>query len=266
MRPEPLDNPRLYEQAALWERQAGAPFMEMKRVVVALASPDVERVLDVGCGDGAITNDLAPGRYVVGCDRSWEALRRLTVHAVRASCDKLPFDDRAFGLVVCTRVLEHLPREVVRRASTEVARVAARYIIVTVPYGECLTLHVTKCAACGLTYNLDGHLRAFADPGDVAACFPGFRTTFVGFCGDLDSRPHRWLIRLRRMVLGDWPTSPTALCPRCGSAEQAASPHMSRFLRYVFDRVQWRTLGPPLHFWMVLKLERIETERASDVA
>jgi SAM-dependent methyltransferase len=75
-------------------------------------------VLDVGCGPGSITADLAarvsPGR-VVGIDRSAEVIHQAAAqHAGErlefrvADLRRLPFDDDAFDVVHAHQVLQHL--------------------------------------------------------------------------------------------------------------------------------------------------------------
>ncbi|QLD86069.1 methyltransferase domain-containing protein [Natronomonas halophila] len=88
-----------------------------------------DRVLDVGCGEGALTRVLAeecPGE-VVGCDRDRELLLEVDGPAVQADAYELPFPDDSFDLVVCQALLINLPdpeaavREFARVASNRVA-------------------------------------------------------------------------------------------------------------------------------------------------
>lgn len=76
-------------------------------------------VLDVGCGPGTITADLAarvaPGR-VVGVDRSAEVIERAAAdHAASGATFRvadlmdLPFDDDTFDVVHAHQVLQHVP-------------------------------------------------------------------------------------------------------------------------------------------------------------
>jgi ubiquinone/menaquinone biosynthesis C-methylase UbiE len=78
-----------------------------------------QRVLDVGCGPGTITADLAarvaPGT-VIGIDRSDEVIETATSsHAApglefrSADLMELPFDDDSFDVVHAHQVLQHVP-------------------------------------------------------------------------------------------------------------------------------------------------------------
>ncbi len=249
------DNPDLYEQDVHWDRDFGRHFYEKKRIFQALIGPDATSVLDVGCGDGKITNDLCPGKPVVGCDRSMAALKRVTRAKVQASCDRLPFADRSFDVVLCSEVLEHLPAGVFDRTIAEISRIADHHIVLSVPNRETLATRRTRCAFCGTVYNVDGHLRSFDSPRELTEPFHGFKPTFVGFCGDADGRPPGWLVRLEHRVVADWPQSDIAMCPGCGSKRIARTDGRS-WLRWLLERIRWRLLSQPVQHLMILKLER----------
>lgn len=90
-------------------------------------------LLDVGCGPGTITTDLArlvaPG-CAVGLDRSSGVLAQAHAHAVERQVSvefcsgdvyQLPFPDAAFDVIHAHQVLQHLAEPV--RALTEMRRV-----------------------------------------------------------------------------------------------------------------------------------------------
>jgi ubiquinone/menaquinone biosynthesis C-methylase UbiE len=93
-----------------------------------------ERVLEIGCGVGAVLGELAraePGLVLTGLDRSAEQLagarRHLEAAGVRATLVEgdalaLPFADGAFDRVVLVWFLEHLPDEASRLAALREAR------------------------------------------------------------------------------------------------------------------------------------------------
>jgi SAM-dependent methyltransferase len=90
------------------------------------------RVLDVGCGPGTITAEIArrvPDGDVVAVDSSEARLSvargNLSAYAnasaVAGDARSLPFDDASFDLVYSRFLLEHVPYK--RRAADELARV-----------------------------------------------------------------------------------------------------------------------------------------------
>jgi 2-polyprenyl-6-hydroxyphenyl methylase/3-demethylubiquinone-9 3-methyltransferase len=81
----------------------------------ASARGQAPRVLDIGCGDGAVTARLVvAGARVAGVDPSVVALERArSAHpelelAAPLADGGLPFDDNSFDSAVCLNVLEHV--------------------------------------------------------------------------------------------------------------------------------------------------------------
>jgi SAM-dependent methyltransferase len=74
-----------------------------------LAAKPGERILDLGCGDGKLTQRIAAnGATVVGVDTSAEmvdAARSLGIVVMEASAESLPFSDHAFDAVFSNATL-----------------------------------------------------------------------------------------------------------------------------------------------------------------
>jgi 2-polyprenyl-3-methyl-5-hydroxy-6-metoxy-1,4-benzoquinol methylase len=97
-------------------------------------------LLDVGCGEGVLTHEWAgkvDGR-VVGIDlddpqlhEQWKDRQasNLTYQVMKA--ENLPFADREFDVATAIEVLEHVPDP--EHTVEEMARVAARHLLVSVP-------------------------------------------------------------------------------------------------------------------------------------
>ena len=81
-------------------------------VVHSFMGPQASRAtLDIGCGSSRIVQTL-PG--VVGMDLGIHKLRWLRApgrHLVQGSLTRLPFVDGAFDTVICSEVIEHIPRD-----------------------------------------------------------------------------------------------------------------------------------------------------------
>lgn len=103
--------------------------------LAALQQHAGQRVLDVGCGNGAYVDALLPERDVIGVD--WATLPVWKQHPSRfvvGLADALPFVDASFDTASCFETLEHLPDPA--RALAELRRVARSNVILTVPNCE----------------------------------------------------------------------------------------------------------------------------------
>lgn len=98
----------------------------------AIADAARGRVLEVGCGNGAVAERLRAHHHVIAVDvtlGSAAATReRAGAIVALAGLPELPFRDAAFDTVVCAHTLEHIPD--LWRAASELRRVARRTIVV----------------------------------------------------------------------------------------------------------------------------------------
>jgi ubiquinone/menaquinone biosynthesis C-methylase UbiE len=99
-------------------------------------------VLDVGCGEGVLTAQWAErldGGRVVGLDledpklaAEWAARPRPNLEFMTVDGRELPFGDAEFDLVAAIEALEHISDP--ERTVAEMARVARRHLLVSVPH------------------------------------------------------------------------------------------------------------------------------------
>jgi 2-polyprenyl-3-methyl-5-hydroxy-6-metoxy-1,4-benzoquinol methylase len=100
-----------------------------------------ESILDVGCGEGVLTekwaDKLGSGR-IVGIDlddpklrAEWEKRQRANLEYRVEDATNLSFADGEFDMATAIEVLEHVPDP--ERTVSEMARVAKRWVLVSVP-------------------------------------------------------------------------------------------------------------------------------------
>ena len=230
---------RFYDQSQLWGGRPEPYQVQVRADVLQILPPDVRSVLDVGCGDGLITNAL-PGRLrVVGLDISPQALAHLRRPAVVGSVVELPFADRSFDLVMANDVLEHLPDEAYARARRELVRVADRYVLVTVPHAEQLEANVARCADCGQRYHVNWHQRAFTADAMTGLLEAPFHPVEIRLTGDQTRPPSDPTVPLRHEA-GIFRVWAGGVCPRCGSKRQVEHDEQSP-ARQAMDvrRAEW---------------------------
>lgn len=212
-----------YESPDLWSAERFTA--EVRRRVeetIGWIPEDALSVLDVGCGNGLLVERLAGSRFAVGVDRSRYALRQFAALRCQADANALPFADETFDCVVCAEVIEHLPLAAYQVALHELARVARRYIIITVPYCEELLMGHVVCPSCRCRFNANYHLRSF-DEVTLQSLYhshPHIRLTrWAGLIPERARRLSRlWtaLLLLRYDLLGAPDLAPHMQCPHCG--------------------------------------------------
>jgi 2-polyprenyl-3-methyl-5-hydroxy-6-metoxy-1,4-benzoquinol methylase len=106
----------LNEESFFEERRFRCTKRLLEREEVGNVERDNIRVLDVGCGEGYITEDVKdifPKSTIVGVDYSISAIRRAAarennIEWVVANVFSLPFQPGYFDIIICTNVWEHV--------------------------------------------------------------------------------------------------------------------------------------------------------------
>lgn len=97
------------------------------------------KILDVGCAKGFMLYDftrLLPGVKIAGIDISDYALDNaideVKPFLKKASCNKLPYDDNSFDLVISIATIHNLDIEGVKRSLKEIMRVTKKHAYIKV--------------------------------------------------------------------------------------------------------------------------------------
>lgn len=110
----------------------------IKNIKTILKPLDYNNLLDIGCGEGYITNEIAAlkSSSVTGIDLGEEPLKKAKsrygyIEFIKCSAYRLPFNDNIFDAVATIEILEHLDNP--EKALEEIKRVAKKWIIFSVP-------------------------------------------------------------------------------------------------------------------------------------
>lgn len=184
---------------------------------VSVIPNDVKSIIDIGCGDGRITNVLIGLQKIVGLDFSNAALKFVKCEKIRGSCVRVPLKDKSFDLALSNEVLEHLDQETFEMTTREIERIARKYILISVPYHQSLNQFKVKCGDCSYIYSLGTeageHVRSFNNDTLKSLFNKPFHLKYILYFGKSYNDP---LLKLKHL-LGYYYTSKYALCPKCSS-------------------------------------------------
>lgn len=157
---------KYYEASRFWEEGAFNDSGNVERIktTIDIIPSDVKTLVDGGCGNGLFLNALSEKKPWIQCsgfDRSEIALTYVKCEKTIGDVANIHFGDNSFDCVTCLEVIEHLPVDVFDTALKELARVADKYLVISVPYKEILEENYTKCPQCKSVFNADLHLRSF---------------------------------------------------------------------------------------------------------
>ena len=154
-----MDNINYYEQFD-WAKANLAEKLIEKIIVIKKNIPkDVFTIIDIGCGNGIISNSLNDEFNIYAVDRSRNALQYVKTKKILSSADNLGISSNTFDLVLSSEMLEHLAEDIFIRAINELKRISKKYIFITVPNDENIRKKLAKCPSCDMIFNTVYHLR-----------------------------------------------------------------------------------------------------------
>jgi len=155
-----MDNKTIYEKFD-WGAFKSEVLKEKVSRVIQTIPEEVGTIIDIGCGNGLITNVLGQKYNVTAVDRSKYALSFVKTKKINSSSDDIPVEDNSFDMVFSSELLEHLNDEVLAGTVSEIKRISKKYIFITVPNDENPDKLSIKCPECDYVYNSPNHLRTF---------------------------------------------------------------------------------------------------------
>jgi hypothetical protein len=248
-----------WESGEIWGNLKDAPDIREKvRIFSEMIPEEVATIIDVGCGDGAITNALGRQWTVTGVDSSPTALQYVTTKAVLANARELPFPDASFDIAMSSQMLEHLDDVTYAPALAELQRVTREYLLISVPFREDLGMRMIRCPECGLRQHVWGHRRQFT-PDSLMADLRDFEALDIRIFGDMQDPP--WpkpMLWAMHNIFRGWymPDGQYPRCARCGNGDftgMRSFPRYLDFLKRATDRVRVHSRRP---FWLAVLARR----------
>ena len=209
-------------------------------IIIAIPS-EVKSVVDVGCGDGTITNELNKKFKVTAIDRSFNALKYVTSNKTQASADLLPIKSKSTDLVFSSEMIEHLPETIFINAVAELKRISNKYIFLTFPNDENIEKQVTQCPKCKFNFNKSYHLRSI-NIEIIRKLFPEYKVVIQfeygmkirGYKKVLSSLKHKFTPPIA-WIPSFWTPNQkrTTMCPSC--EEEFEIPYKFNLPAYSLD-------------------------------
>jgi len=246
--PAPAYLEKAFDLPELWdpERYKGLE-ADRARFTITWIPNDTASILDLGCGNGVVTNLLVDQYPVVGIDLSHHALGWVRAPRCQGSAVALPFAQKSFDTLISTEVLEHLPHDSFLAALAEIARVTQRYLLITVPWNENLELEQSICPKCKARFNRNYHMRSF-DRQTMQDLFKPWGFTLTKLEGIFPvGMPYfyRTWISFKRYILRRGMAFPwRGICPQCGyttyqqgSTKPTTKPPIPKILQIMYPFV-----------------------------
>jgi 2-polyprenyl-3-methyl-5-hydroxy-6-metoxy-1,4-benzoquinol methylase len=152
---------------------AEAPHTEAylwRHIITVCAELGARRVVDIGCGNGALCRELARRGYeVVGCEPSadgvrlaWSSAPELVFHQLGVDDDPSVVGNESFDVAIATEVIEHLARPRSLPRFTKQLLRPGGHVIISTPYHG-----YAKNLVLALANKWDAHLNPFWDGGHI---------------------------------------------------------------------------------------------------
>ena len=222
-----MNDSSCYENPEAWHanRYINDPAaLERFSKVLDMIPDSTTSLLDAGCGNGYFLRMLKENGFrcnLTGLERSLTAIEHSLCKAEirQGSLEAMPFPDDSFELVTAQETLEHIPYGVYGKALLELQRVAAKHILVSVPFKE-KRIWVT-CLYCGCRFNPWYHQRTF-DRKKMKNLFDGFSLvdSALVYIRQVIFKEIIW--RTYKLFTGRTRTIRVYMCPQCGYSPETS--------------------------------------------
>lgn len=203
-----------YNKFPKWGYAPDGANLERITVTQSFIPAEVNSILDLGCGDGAITNQFAEkGFNVFSADFSSAAIQFAKGKRVISNVNDVPFANQQFDAVVCAETIEHLPEGVYEKALSEIERITKQYIIISTPNQEYLPDSNIRCGKCGNLFHRNLHTRSL-DRNTHKTLFQNFE--LIKTIGVRAWYQSPFVVNFQQKNLKTYTPGRNIICPSCG--------------------------------------------------
>ncbi len=255
-----MDNPQFYEQFD-WSGLESKTLKPKIEKIFEIMPEDVKNIIDIGCGNGMITNALNQKFDITGVDRSAHALKNVETKKIEASAESIPVKDQSFDMVFSSELLEHLPDEVFQKAITEFKRISKKYLLISVPNRENLNKNLIQCPECNYIYNRSYHLKSFK-PSDWEDYFPEYQLIGTYILGAKIRHYNPVLSKIKRRISPPISWIPYYIMPREKRKTMCPKCEYSFEYRFKFNMLSFSCdmlnilISPKRPYWQMVLLKK----------
>ncbi len=246
-----------YEDEFNWDLMKVNIWIQEKiDIIKSIIPKDVISILDVGCGNGIITNSLQLDYSILGIDRSLSALKYAELKKIRADVTIIPIKNYAVDMSICSEVLEHLEGKFLIQAIEELKRVSKKYILITVPNNENLNKNLVKCPDCHFKFNASLHYNSFNET-ILNLYFKGYKKLYTFESGKPVRQYNNFLLRIRQNIGNSWgrfANKRRVTCTRCGN--KFIPPKNNNIISFICDGLN-RFFSVRKPYWFGVLYERV---------
>jgi SAM-dependent methyltransferase len=217
-----MDNTNLYENFD-WSQLNYQSLIPKIKKILEIIPKDTRTIIDIGCGDGKITNVLNEHYDVTAVDRSTNALKYVKTKKILSPADNIPVSNNSFDMVFSSEMIEHLDDNTLNGAINEFKRISRKYIFITVPNDENPDKLAIKCPKCNYIYNRPNHLQSF-NINRLKKLFPEYKILNTFPFGPKTRYYNKYLLKfkLKYTPANSWvpyywipKTNRNTFCPNC---------------------------------------------------
>jgi SAM-dependent methyltransferase len=253
---------QFYENVSYWDPERYES-LESERTMETWrwVPSETQCLLDLGCGNGIFCNYAPPHISTYALDRAFAPLRWVKKPVLQADAVSLPFADQQFDTVVSLEVIEHLPHKIFPIVIDEIARVAKKAILISVPYQENRKNAQVRCPHCLCQFHLHYHMRSF-DHRSLANLFTlemhGFYLVKTQGISKMSQRLFGSGARWVKQLTPRFSFPPHAVCPQCGfsgnelmsGTSLTAAPKKLGWLKMLINSVWPKRIAPK--WWLAM--------------
>jgi len=255
-----MDNTAIYEKFD-WGKLQSNDLRDKINLVMEYIPNEVKTILDVGCGNGVITNELAKRYEVTGVDRSLAALDYVETEKQHASADNIPLPDNSFDMVFSSELLEHLEEDVLKKTIDELKRLNKNYVFITVPNAENPDKLAIQCPRCRYVFNRPNHLRSF-NAEDIKNQFSDYQIIRTGTHGKKVRYYNNTLLKIKKRISPSSAWIPyywipkekrETVCPQC--EHSFSFPYKFNIFSTFVDMLNL-LISPKKPYWLFVLMKR----------